>query len=143
MDDAAPNVPADSGPACEPLPSRRSLSFALAAAPFAWIVQLVAGYVLTSQSCLSAETEGAPTGIWAHPSPLVVQAVCFVVALCGVLLAARMWRESARTHAPSTIDKGETRTHFLALCGVVGGIAFSVSILFNVPALFVVPLCPN
>jgi hypothetical protein len=69
--------------------------------------------------------------------------ICLGMALAAVLLAANIWRTSGRRDASAVIEKGAGRTHFLAMCGLAGGIGFAVSILFDTPGLLVVPLCLN
>lgn len=146
MADLTQPLPDDADDSPRAQPSPLALTFALAGAPFAWIVQLLSGFVLANRPCFAAAqalAERVPATSGQHPAPLIVHLVCLALAVAATLLAARIWRASTTQAPASVIDIGGSRTHFLALCGLSGGFVFVVSILFDTPGLFVVPLCPQ
>lgn len=136
--------PRSDTPAASPL----ALWLAFAAPPAAWVVQLIAGFALATHPCFHQGRAALSIGgIASAPAAMGVQIACFLVAVFGTVLAWRLFRATQAhpqepdksTHA--TLDAGEGRTHFMALCGLIGGALFIASIVFDAPGLYTVPLC--
>jgi len=102
--------------------SERRRTLALAAgfflAPFAWALQLLINYSITSTVCANGQ----------HWLLHVVSLVAGLIALVGVLIARRVW---TRLTSGSTLegDARETGRRFLALAGL-GMSAFFVLAIF-------------
>ncbi len=118
---------------------------ALAAGPAAWAFQLIAGYGLSSLACFPHDTpsmQSPPPG-WGseHGILLAINLVCLLVALAGVLVSFLYWRPVSAEEAGAVVNVGEGRTRFLASCGLLAGLGFSIAILFDTAAILGVPSC--
>jgi hypothetical protein len=124
-----------------------ALAFGLAAAPLAWVLQLVIGYGVASHVCFPADNPvtGVPPDLdtvwWVL---LAVELIAGVIALAGAATAYGSWRatrEEASGEAHHMIEAGEGRTRFLALWGLMTSFGFLGAIVFSLVGLFAVPLC--
>ena len=131
-------------PETRPAPDRRnaslfSLGFGLAAAPLAWIGQLIVSYPLTSYACFPSPTSRvAPLLTETRPILLFLDVAAVVLAVMGGAIAYRNWR-AVREERSGEI--GEGRTRFLAMCGILSSIAFLIATIFTSPAIVLAPLC--
>jgi hypothetical protein len=121
---------------------------ALAAGPAAWIVQLVAGYGLSSLACFPHDApfeQSPPPGWGGEPAILlIVNGVCLLVALGGCLVSLDHWRRTRSEKAGGahhTLEIGEGRTRFLAACGALLGAAFALAIVFDTVMIIGTPTC--
>ena len=122
-----------------------SLSFSLVAPPLAWSIQSIAGYGISSEACYPGDTPRiAPlfSGLWALL--LTINAAALVTGILGILIAYRDWcatRSETGSDPEQLIERGEGRTRFLAMCGLLVGAGFVVATSFTSVALFLSPLC--
>jgi hypothetical protein len=134
-----------------PAPQRHDIPapttlFALGAAPFAWLAQLLAGFATTSYVCFTGLAHSPPAGVpgWLPPLLSTINIVALLVALAGLAAGARLLRRTAGERAERSgglLDVGEGRTRFLVTFSIFSSAVFCVGILANSFSLFVVPLC--
>jgi hypothetical protein len=133
-----------------PAPHRRRVSIvaslaSLIAGPAAWITQLVVGYGLSSLACFPHDValrQSPPQGWSTEPLILgVINGVCFAIAILGGILALIHWRRTRGGGAAQALEIGESRTRFMAACGMLSGFGFALAILFDTPAWLAVPAC--
>jgi hypothetical protein len=126
-----------------PAPARGSvprwrLIASMALAPVSFAAQVVCSYVVASVLC----REGAPP----QAILLVINALAIVVAVAGFVLSVSSWR-ATRGEKPggarATIDIGEGRTRFLALCGLWGSSIFLLAVLLDLTAIAAFSACPG
>lgn len=115
-----------------------SVAFGLTGAPLAWIGLSLVNYGVASQDCTPpmASRAGIVLG--------VTVALAVVVALAALWTAWRAWRRSHAEQAGGqerTMEVGEGRTRFLALCGVITSLGFLLGIAFALLPLLMVPSC--
>lgn len=133
-----------------PAPARHqaslgSLCFSLAAPPVAWSVQSIAGYGVSSAACFPGDTPRM-TPLFADLWPwlLAINAAALVVGVLGILFAYRNWRATRGEtggNSQHLIERGEGRTRFLAMWGLLLGSGFIVATLFSSATLLISPLC--
>jgi hypothetical protein len=125
--------------------SLAALSFSLAAPPLAWSIQSIAGYGISSEACYPGD---APllvpmiSGLW--PILLTINGVALVIEVLGFSIAYRNWRVTRRETGGDPgqlIERGEGRTRFLAMCGLLVGAGFIVATLFTSVSLLIAHLC--
>ncbi|HZZ88552.1 MAG TPA: hypothetical protein VFE13_09495 [Caulobacteraceae bacterium] len=118
------------------------LLLALAAAPAAWALQLLAGYGLSSWACFphDAPLRQTPPPGWGAERPmlLAVNLVCLALCLAALAIAARL---RPRGIAPAALDVRMARMRFLAHCGILACLGFAGAILFNTANILMVPAC--
>jgi hypothetical protein len=123
----------------EPPPVRLSrLWFGLVAAPLAWMVAELAGYVLAARDCGRWRTGLAAYAV--PNAPVIVAAISLAMAAlaaAGLALALRSLRAADRVVPPSNVRAGRTR--FMAL----GGIIVSALLLLNIVFFGVPPFLVN
>lgn len=127
-----------------------ALLVALAAGPAAWVAQLMLGYGLSSYACFPGDQpwEQAPPPGWGgeRPALIAINLVCLALALAGFWIALGAWRrvrgekEGGVTHL---LTRGEGRSRFLALCGMLDCAVFAIAILFDTAGILGVPSCWN
>lgn len=121
-------------PHAPPLVGRSNLRLwaGLLAGPVAWLVQLQAVYALAQQVCLGL-------GAWTlHAATLA----CLLPALGGCGLAWSGWGAAGR-HWPSDADEGKlARVRFLSVLGLLTGALFSLLILAQWIAVWLLDPCP-
>ena len=143
------NSPSSAAPS-HPGPSRRRVStfalwFGLLAAPLAWAADELLLYFIASRLCgLKTYDTAEPlirgTSLWF----IVVSVVALLIALAGAWVAYDSWQKSAREKQGSEhrlLEVGEGRTRFLAMCGLLSSVSFSIGFLFIFSQLWVAPLC--
>jgi len=133
-----------------PAPQRHRVSlaalfFGLAAAPVAWNAQLLFGVALSAHACYPRDVPLALpiwSGLWSILVAIDVAAI--LLAIAGGLVSFRSWRltsEEAAGSAHHLLDRGEGRTRFLAMFGILTSVLFALGLLFATAAVFLVPLC--
>lgn len=121
------------------------LLFGIAAAPVAWNLQLISSVALSGHACYPrTRLLAAPiwSGVWSIL--LAISVIGIVTALAGGLVAWRSWRQTSGESPGSAhdlLDRGEGRTRFMAMSGMLTSALFLIALLFGTAALFVVPLC--
>jgi hypothetical protein len=117
---------------------------ALAAGPATWVLQLVAGYALSSYACFPHDVpwhQAPPPGWSGEPAILlVVNLACLALDLTAALYCARRLA-GAGGNGAAPRDVRRTRTRFLALCGVMASVGFAGAIALNTANIFMVPTC--
>ena len=147
-----PDAPAHITTIAHPAPHRdrvalAELSFALAAAPFAWGIQLVVGYGVTSRACFSGSAphvSATVSGASAVSLLLAIETLALIIAAGGSVVAWRLWRatrEEVEGDTEEMIEAGKGRTRFLSLWGLMTSVGFAGAILFSLVGPLVVPLC--
>lgn len=109
----------------------RAIWFALLAPPVAWFAALTAGYFMVSWAC------GSAMGTAVLHSTLLA---CLLLGVAGALVAARAWRRGGGDWPGESPDP-RTRTRFLTVIAGLGGILFSVAILWFWLATVVLDPC--
>jgi hypothetical protein len=138
------------GHAGHPAPGRHEtsnalLTFALAAAPLAWMVQTTLNYVVASRACYPFTTRllhNVGVALW--PILIVATVAAFVIGCVAYEVAWRAWRKTRAEHhggGDQAMEVGEGRTRFLALAGMMVSMLFVAAVVFNAVGLFVVPPC--
>jgi hypothetical protein len=121
-----------------------SLIFSIAAPPLAWSIQSIAGYSISSEACYPGDTPLTVPWISAlWPLLLTLNAVALTIGALGCVIAYRNWRATRREGGSpmQALERGEGRTRFLAVCGLLVGAGFVVATLFTSVTLFISPLC--
>lgn len=122
-----------------------SLSFSLAAPPLAWSFQSIAGYGMSSEAChpgTTARMAASLPGLW--DLLLGMNGAALVVTVLGITLACKNWRATRRESGGDTrhlMERGEGRTRFLAMCGLLLGAGFTVATVFTSVTLLLSPRC--
>lgn len=121
------------------------LTFALAAAPLAWSLQIGAGAAFGAFACPAGDGPVRPDGIdWAATAMIAVNLGALVLAVAGLIAA---WVCLGRTGHSETdsfrgvLDAGEGRSRFLAVWGLFTGVLFVFAIAFNTVSVFWRGLC--
>lgn len=109
-------------------------------APGAWLVVEGLGYVVAARLC-ALDVLGADTTHPAAPSyvQLVICAVGFIAALCGLWISARNLRANPAPGADGTPAQGRAR--FMAMAGVIVSVLFAGSIVLYALPAFVLDAC--
>ena len=121
--------------------------FAVLGAATAWSLQLLVDYALSAHHCyptaapiMSADVPGG----WVYPLVVAFNIVAMMVAVLSTLSARSIWNRTKEEHDSSAhhlLTAGEGRTRFLAMFGQLAGIGFLAAILFDTPAIYLVPRC--
>src|SRR5512142_2421812 len=147
VDDAVPPIDIN-----HPAPQRNRarlavLLFGLCAAPVAWNVQLLLGTALSGHDCYPREHLLA-TPLWNGLSPvlLAISLLGIVTAIAGGLVSWQSWRrtyDESPGSAHHLVDRGEGRTRFMAMSGILTSALFLVALVLGTIAYCLVPLCGN
>jgi hypothetical protein len=149
---AAANSRTTLGQVAHPAPARHrvsgwALAFALLAAPFVWSEHLLVNSALASSACTGADIFfGLVTAESAEVLMLISGLIALAVAAAGGYVAYSAWVATSGDDEAShhhVLEVGEGRTRFLALVGMVFSGGFFAASVFDVIALFMVPLCAN
>lgn len=125
--------------------SSAALWFGLFAAPAAWALDELLQYFMASRLCgMNASNTAQMLTRADAPGLSVVGIVTFIIALAGLWVALSNWRQSREEQSGSghhLIERGEGRTCFLAMAGLLTSCGFAVAFLFIFAQLYVAPLC--
>lgn len=145
---AANNVPAMK--IGHPAPQRgniglATLLFGIAAAPAAWNAQLLFSVALSGHDCYPHATPVAlPLWDGLRPVLFAISVAAIVLAIIGGVVALRSWRKTFDEREDSghhLLDRGEGRTRFMAMAGMLTSALFLIALVFGTIALCLVPLC--
>jgi len=121
--------------------------FGLFGGPFAWYLQLCAGYALASEPCFRGGDRivaPVPALQWTLAAMILSMAAAVVVALLSLLVSWRAYRRT-QDEAPGgtahVAEAGAGRTRFLALWGVLLGGSFALSTAITGVAFLTLPRC--
>jgi hypothetical protein len=118
---------------------------ALAAGPAAWVVQLVAGYAVSSLSCFPHDAPAASApGPGEHAVLMTLNLACVLMALLGLAAAYLSWRGAGPGKVAGHADIMPARlgrARFLGACGILSGAIFCVAILFDTANVLGAPAC--
>jgi hypothetical protein len=113
--------------------SSGQLWFGVLAAPVAWVLAEVVGYVLTARGCSWAHSA---LGGYVVPRAFAVLVgltiICMLVAIGGLIVARTNWRRIAREAArvsAAAEPVALSRARFLALCGILTSALFLLGLL--------------
>jgi hypothetical protein len=122
-----------------------TLLFGISAAPAAWNVQLLFSVALSGRNCYPhANPLAAPLWNGLRPVLFAISLAAIVLAIIGGLVALRSWRKTFDESAGSAhhlLDRGEGRTRFMAMAGMLVSALFLIALAFGTAALCLVPLC--
>lgn len=121
---------------------------AFAAAPAAWITQLVVCYGVASHACFP-ETEPwliTPPPGWGGESVWLaaLNLTCLAVAIGGGVVSWRIWRRALDERggdAEAALEIAQGRTRFVSKCGMLTGTIFGIAILFGTLQPFLLASC--
>jgi hypothetical protein len=122
-----------------------ALLFGIAAAPAAWNAQLLCSVALSGHACYPQDHLLA-IPLWGNLwwLLLAISVIGIVLALCGGAMAWKSWRrtyDESPGSAHHLLDRGEGRTRFMAMSGILTSVLFLIALVFGTGALFLVPLC--
>jgi hypothetical protein len=125
--------------------SKLALWFGILAAPTAWLLDQMLDYGVASQVC-AAQSAATTAQLVRASAPwfLWFTGATFLIALVSCRVAYRNWCKTRTERSGSghhLLQSGEGRTRFLAMCGLITSISFSVAFLFTAAYMMVAPLC--
>ncbi len=122
-----------------------SLFFSLAAPPLAWSFQSIAGYGISSEACYPGDTPRTVpifSGMW--DLLLILNVAAIVIGVIAISVAYRNWnttRGETDGDSQNLIERGEGRTRFIAMWGLLLGSGFVLATVFSSVALLISPQC--
>ena len=96
---------------------------------------------------MSRRAAGAPGGdaFAGEPAWLIgLNLICLAVVVAGGVFCRIAWNRTAteKTGGPeATLSIGAGRTRFLAVCGMMSSVGFTLAVLFNTIEPLIVPGC--
>ncbi len=123
------------------------LMLALASGPGGWIAQLIVDYALSAQLCGARRLAGAPSGARYDGQTAVllgVSLLCLAIVVAGGMFCRRVWNRVADEKsggADDALSIGEGRTRFLAVCGMLSAVGFTIAVAFNTVEPLLLPAC--
>ncbi len=117
------------------------LTFACAAPPTAWTLQLLALTALNNYACFPGDVPvEAPMQSWVHALSLTIDGLAVLIAIVSAVIAWRHLRQPTEPKdALGRLRLG--RAHFVAMGGVLSGSGFLAAIVFETVASLMVPPC--
>ncbi|MGZ5056884.1 MAG: hypothetical protein ACXWE3_00450 [Methylobacter sp.] len=108
-------------------------------APAAWVMQVFFSEPFAAYACFPHRVP-LPEPIWAGFSTImiVISIGCFALALLSGFAVWTSWR---RYRKGSDVKVGEDRNRFLIKLSIFSNFIFTVAIIFNIFAVFLVPPC--
>jgi hypothetical protein len=137
-------------PAPHPAPAASAIGlgalwFGLFGAPAAWSVQLMLNYALVAHACFPAMSPRATPlygALWVVQ--LVASIAAALVAVLAGITALRGWRRSREEHHGGhevLLERGEGRTRFMVVSGIMLSTIFLFGIVMSALPLFLVSPC--
>ncbi len=122
-----------------------ALWFGLTAAPLGWCIQTLSGAALAGHDCYPRQWP-LPVPIWQSlwPILLAISVGGIALAIAGGAVAWHTWRSTRHERPDSAhhlMDRGEGRTRFMSMSGLITTALFLIALSFGTAALFMVPLC--
>lgn len=120
-----------------------SLWIGLIGAPLAWITQLSLSEPLAAHACYPYQAPlSEPIWEWLPAILTAVSLVCLTATLLSGFVAWRWWRRSG-TENGLAVDGDEHRQRFLASLSLMSCFIFTIAILFNLCAIWLVSPCSS
>jgi hypothetical protein len=141
--------PASASPS-HPAPARdkapvTALFFGLMAAPLAWSLQSIGGYAISSEACYPGDTPRLTPMFNGLTSLLLgINFAALLIEALALIIAYRSWAATRHEQGGTPqhlIERGEGRTRFLAMWGILVSGAFIIATLFSTTALMLSPVC--
>lgn len=116
------------------------LLVALLGPPTWWSLHFLASYAYLAYAC------NAPSGV-ARPVLTAISVVALALTVASGLLARRQWHVAREVDRPeddawdARMGERTARVSFLMVVGLIGAIVFSIGIVYEVIAVWLVPLC--
>ena len=123
------------------------LFVAFGAGPAAWIVQLIAGYAIASVACTARRAVGGASGDAFAGEPkwlIALNLTALIMVVAGGIFCRVAWNRTAgeKDGGPeAALTIGAGRTRFLAVCGMLTSVGFTLAVLFNTIEPLLVPGC--
>ena len=119
------------------------LWFGLLAGPLAWMVQELVGYGLAARACGAEGPRPIPLAPALGLGELIVSGAALFLVTAGLVTAALAWRRSTRHQSDGDEgrDRGDMRSAFMALAGLIAGVFFLFGVLMNAAGYFLIPPC--
>jgi hypothetical protein len=115
------------------------LWFGLGAAPLAWLLVELVGYILVSQSCTPGQNGLGAYGV-RHPGValVILDLLMALIAVGGLAVACGMSRQLSQVPPSEAGAPAMGRARFMAFAGVLVSAVFLLGILFfGIPPAFV------
>lgn len=125
----------------------RPLLLGLFGVPLLWGLRLVANFAMASHFCFpgAARRYALPDTLgWIWPTMVGIDVLTILAGLATALVSYRNWRITAdETAGPRSmlIEIGEGRTRFLSVWGMLVASLFILAAVFDLIALWIVPVC--
>lgn len=120
------------------VPSRARLWFGVAAAPAAWSVAELVGYIGAGRGCLAPTIAGRTFGPASSATwTLVISLLMLTVALAGAVIGVGNFRQTE----PHSDDELAGRTRFMAVVGLGGSALFALGIVLFAVSPLVIHAC--
>jgi hypothetical protein len=117
----------------------------LAVPPFLWSAQSIVGYAISSRTCFAGdELRVTPRLDHLGAILLTISVAAFAMCLVSASSAYRNWlatRQEQGGDSAELIERGEGRTRFLAISGVLVGATFALATAFSAVSIMLSPLC--
>jgi hypothetical protein len=109
----------------------------------AWLGVQILDYGAASRFCGARSAEPSAQLVRAiEPWFLWLTGAAFLIALAGCWVARRNWLRTRNEQSGSDLQElNEARTRFMAMCGLLTSVSFSVAFLFTGAYMVVAPLC--
>lgn len=123
----------------------RALWFGLTAAPLAWSLHLLFSTALVGHDCYPHQ-HPLVEPLWQGLRPVLL-GICvagIALALAGGVVAWRSWQRTRHEQPDSAhqlLDRGEGRTRFMGMSGMIVSALFMIALAFGTAAFLMVPLC--
>jgi len=121
------------------------LWFGILAAPLAWSAQELFSYGVASRLCgMKSARTAAALATATSPWFMTILIVTFLMALAGLLVAARSWRrtrEERRGSGHHLPHPAEGRARFMAMWGLLTSIGFVIAFFFTAAYMVAAPVC--
>jgi hypothetical protein len=120
-----------------------SLATGLLAAPFAWLLDELGSYFIAATACqLKASGDALTMVRGSSPAYIVLTAVTWLIALGGLWIALHNWRKTRDEPTGGGHHLlGEGRTRFVAMCGLMTSISFTLGFVYLTLQMVAAPLC--
>lgn len=122
-----------------------ALWFSVVAAPLAWVAHLLVNYAIAGQECVASAGEASMALASGRVTTMLLIDLAAVL-LAGVAgyIAVERWRDTQSETGGGghhLLHRGEGRTRFLAMCGILTSALFGVAVLIDAIGTVLGPPC--